>query len=507
MEQIHNIKFLFNRKGKSLRSIAKETGHDFETVKKYVEKDDFNIELKKKSARKGKLDPYKYLIDEWLTIDLKAKPKQRHTAQRVYTRLKEMYGDEFNVSERAVREYVSKKKKELNESTQGYLPLEHIPSEAQADFGEAEFTENGVKITGYYLNLSFPYSNAGFLQVFKGQNLECVLEGLKSIFNHIGCVPTCIWFDNMSAIVKAIKKHGEREVTDGFMRFSLHYGFESNFCNPNSGHEKGNVENKVGYHRRNFFVPIPAFNDMKAYNLELFKLSEANMERKHYKLGKEISELFTEDKNSMKMLPKTEFEIFRLEKAKADNYGKVKFDNHIYSTSPDCAGKQVWVKAGAFEIKLLDDNYNMIETHSRLYGEQKESMKWLPYLNLMSRRPNALKYSGFFKELPLMIQEYFEKCDYSQKKASLGILSKMVRLTDLNTATKAFEDAVKRGLTDTDSIWMAYHTITYKPMEAKDLKLDDKLPEVKTYKIDSSVYDNLLKGGDVNGRHNTKALQ
>lgn len=43
MEQIYLIKYLRNHKGKSLRKIAKETGHDFETVKKYVEKNDFNL--------------------------------------------------------------------------------------------------------------------------------------------------------------------------------------------------------------------------------------------------------------------------------------------------------------------------------------------------------------------------------------------------------------------------------------------------------------------------------
>ena len=93
------------------------------------------------------------------------------------------------------------------------------------DFGEAQFIEKGIKYNGYFLNISFPYSNGGYLQLFKAQNQECLLEGLKNIFEHMGKVPVNIWFDNMSTVVKEIRKHGERDLTRGFERFMLHYGF------------------------------------------------------------------------------------------------------------------------------------------------------------------------------------------------------------------------------------------------------------------------------------------
>lgn len=177
MAQIQNIKFLRNHKGMSLRSIAKETKHHFETVKKYVEKEDFNLQVREKQHRKGKLDPYKQLIDQWLTDDLSAKPKQRHTAKRIYERLKELFGDEFNVSDRSVRAYVSKRRPEIFQGTdRGYIPLEHSPGEAQADFGEAQFIERGTLYDGFYLTVSFPYSNAGYTQLFKSENQECLLE-------------------------------------------------------------------------------------------------------------------------------------------------------------------------------------------------------------------------------------------------------------------------------------------------------------------------------------------
>ena len=35
------------------------------------------------------------------------------------------------------------------------------------------------------------------------------------------------------------------------------------------------VENKVGYHRRNFLVPIPEFDDIRQYNQELLQHCQA----------------------------------------------------------------------------------------------------------------------------------------------------------------------------------------------------------------------------------------
>ncbi|MDD4145656.1 MAG: IS21 family transposase, partial [Clostridia bacterium] len=107
MEQIYRIKHLKKFEGKSLRKIADITGHDFETVKKYVEKDNFNLDIRPKQTRNSKLSPYREEVIEWLLGDEKAPHKQRHTAKRVYERLKEIYKDEFNASDRSVRYFVA----------------------------------------------------------------------------------------------------------------------------------------------------------------------------------------------------------------------------------------------------------------------------------------------------------------------------------------------------------------------------------------------------------------
>lgn len=91
MDQIHHIRDLFYVQGKNISEIASETGFNWKTVKKYVDMDDFNNPLptpKEKVVHISKLDPYKPLIDSWLVADKTAPRKQRHTATRVYRRLK-----------------------------------------------------------------------------------------------------------------------------------------------------------------------------------------------------------------------------------------------------------------------------------------------------------------------------------------------------------------------------------------------------------------------------------
>jgi transposase len=314
MTQIKDIRKMYFEEGRNVSQIARETGHDRKTVRAYLDKEDWNLELPKvrKETAFSKLDPYKHDIDTWLNEDKKARRKQRHTAKRIYDRLVEKYGESFNCSYRTVAGYVAVKKKEIFSTKEGFLPLEHVPGEAQADFGDADFYENGRHYRGKSLTLSFPHSNKGYTQLFKGENQECLFEGLKVIFKHIGGVPPRIWFDNASTIVAKVIKGGGRNLTDDFLRFMEHYRFEAAFCNVDAGHEKGNVENKVGYHRRNMLVPVPRFVDISEFNKELLVRCEEDAKREHYRKEGTIEELYRDDQAALLELPKTAFDTMVL---------------------------------------------------------------------------------------------------------------------------------------------------------------------------------------------------
>lgn len=286
MDQIHHIRDMYYQQDKNISQIASETGLNRKTVSKYVDMEDFNTPSPTPASEEeheSKLDPFKPLIDGWLEADKLAPRKQRHTAKRIYRRLRDE-AEGFNCSYRLVALYVAEKKEELRlKKTEGYIPLVHHPGEAQADFGFADFYENGkLHHEAKYLVLSFPFSNGGFLQLNYGENMECLLEGLVAMFEHIGGVPTEIWFDNTRTIVTKVIKGGGRNVTERFQRFCEHYRIKAVFMNPESGWEKGNVENKVGYLRRNELVPVPRFDSLADENKYLLDRCELDMQREHY---------------------------------------------------------------------------------------------------------------------------------------------------------------------------------------------------------------------------------
>jgi len=280
--EINYIRHEVNKKDSNYSEIGKRLGRDPRTVKKYAEQDDFSpVEKIKQDRPSPVMDPIKHIVDEWLLEDFKQKKKFRRTAKRIWEQLKEEF--DFKGSDRTVRNYISQRKKELlNEASQAALSLESKPGSAQVDFGEAPFKYQGEQITLPYLVLSYPYSNSFYFQVFPAQNKECFLEGLKRIFHHMGGVPKTIRFDNLSAAVKKILPNGERQLTEEFQNFVLHYGFESEFCNPNSGNEKGHVEAMVKYVRNNYLLPGLHVLNLDELNKTLWEKAEKDRERKHY---------------------------------------------------------------------------------------------------------------------------------------------------------------------------------------------------------------------------------
>jgi len=120
MAQINSIRQLFFEKGLGYAEIARVTGFDVKTVKKYVHMEDFNQPLPKpRQIRGSKLDKYKEQIDEWMVADKQERKKQRHTARRIFDRLvKECPG--FDCSYRLVAAYVSRKKKEIYGDQDGF---------------------------------------------------------------------------------------------------------------------------------------------------------------------------------------------------------------------------------------------------------------------------------------------------------------------------------------------------------------------------------------------------
>ena len=499
MAQKHDIREEFFRKGRNISQISRDSGYDRKTIREMLRCDDWNVPKTLESV-KGKyfqkLKPYTEIIDSWLAADKRERKKQRHTAKRIFDRLSVEEGtrSSFDCSYRTVAAYVKEKKRELYGSeTDCFLPLVHKPGEAQSDFGTTAYYENGKRVDeGKYLNLSFPQSNQGFVQLFPGENAECLLEGLVNIFNHIGGVPPEIWFDNMSTAVTAILKGGDRELTEKFERFKTHYGFKAVFCNADSGHEKGNVEGKVGYHRRNMFVPVPRFKSLGEYNERLLKDCDKDGHREHYRLETEISKLFEEDRQQLLPLPANEFDTAGFFRVRTNKYAIFSLEkgNHEYSTSPKHAAQDVLVRLSATEVTVLDESYRAVVIHKRLYGKQKQrSMEWIPYLEQLSKRPRAVKYSGIYEMLPPNVKTFLSKADGGSIGEIISMLARITKQTGWESAVATVGNAVENSVNDPDSLHALHRRLHMNLPELPPLDQAAGIPMIVKWVPDLTVYD------------------
>lgn len=440
MSQINNIRDL-KQMGYRNSEIAEKEKVDVKTVRKYLQQEDFSPIPPIITERPSNLDPYKGIIHDWLNEDKKHWRKQQHTAERVHTRLAEEHGytGSYSIVQRYLKKYRSQ------ETTKGRLELEWEPGSAQVDFGEAEVYEDGKLTRLKYLTVSFPYSNDGFSQFFGGETAECVCQGLKDIFAYIGGVPPLLIFDNATGVGRRIGNviH-ESEL---FSRFRSHYRFQARFCNPNAGHEKGHVENKVGYNRTNLFVPVPHIQQIESYNRGLLDQHEKKAEEYHYKKGVLIKDLFQEDKESLLLLPAKEFHVCRYDWLTADGYGKICLDGkHYYSTRPEYARQKVLVGIRAHWVDVLTEGGQIVTSHRRKYGDSRTDVSdYSTSLAMLLRNSGAWHNSGLRQQTPEPLRDYIDSQPRERRKDCLRIMNELTDQYDWPTAVKAMEMAAGRG--------------------------------------------------------------
>ena len=262
MPQIDDMRRLWSE-GYCISEIARRTGHDRKTVRKFLDEVDFSPEPPAGVVPgPSKLDPYKPTIDSILEADRHVWRKQRHTARKILAELRRAgYGGGYTL----VQKYVHDRKLEMRgRAPEGFLDLEWSPGTAQADFGEADFDTADGRERMLFLVVSFPHSSMSWFQVFRGCTSECVCQGLADVFRHIGGVPPVVVFDNATGAGRRVLD--EVREAELFRRLRPRYGFEARFRDPDAGHEKGHVERKVAFVRSNVFAPVPRVGDLREYN-------------------------------------------------------------------------------------------------------------------------------------------------------------------------------------------------------------------------------------------------
>ena len=210
---------------KSKRAICREYEIHWKTLQKILTHEEPPGYRQTKPRPRPKLDPFVPMIHEILKSDRTAPPKQRHTAKRVFDRLREEHGYTGGLT--VVQEEVRRWREQ---SAEVFMPLSQLPGTAQADFGEAEVIVNGEPTKVAYFVMSLPYSDAFFCQVFPKECTETFQEGHCRAFRFFGGVPKRISYDNSKIAVRRIVKGRGETPTREFLRLESHFLFEHHFC-------------------------------------------------------------------------------------------------------------------------------------------------------------------------------------------------------------------------------------------------------------------------------------
>jgi transposase len=276
-----------------------------------------------KPRPKPVIGPFLGRIEEILKQDRQVPKKQRHTAKRIFDRIKaeEGYSGGYTQVKEAVRELKGRLK-------EVYIPLAHRPGEAQMDFGYALVKENGVLRKVAFFVMSLPYSDAVYVQVYEKICTEVFWDGHVRAFRFFGGVPCRISYDNEKVMVAQVLHNHERKLTDGFLQLQSHYLFKEHFCNVARGNEKGVVESMVRYTRSNYMVPVPEVRSLDELNRTLEERCLDELGRTLRGKGRTKGQLLEEERSHFIDLPDAPFDACRIRSATASSLSLVRFELH-----------------------------------------------------------------------------------------------------------------------------------------------------------------------------------
>ena len=380
--------------GQSQRDAARELGHSRKTVAKALE------HPIPPGYRMGKarvcplMDNFRPVIEQWMESDKTAPPKQRHTARRMFERLRDEH--QFAGTDGTVRRFVARLK--AQQPKEAFMPLVFDPGEeAQVDWGEAKIIENGIQRTVQLFCMRLSHSKASFVYPYERAAMEAFLDGHVRAFAFFGGVPRRLAYDNLKSAVTHVGKGRDRTLNERFVQLSSFHLFDTRFCNIESGNEKGDVENLVKRSQRTYLTPVPQVSGIG----ELAEKLEADCRRDLSKVDDRQTlsrgELLEKERTAFIALPAGAFRACREESTHAGKQLLVRFDGNDYSVPTEYAHRPCVVRGFVDRVEIEVDQ-RTVAVHARRFGRGEFVLEPMHYLKLLERKPGSLDNARPFKQ-------------------------------------------------------------------------------------------------------------
>ena len=370
--------------GMSQREAARQFNISRDSVRKMMA---FSVPpgyRRKAAVKRPKLDAFTGIIDGWLEGDREVHHKQRHTAKRVFERLRAEHG--FTGGYTIVKGYMRERERRGREM---FVPLAHPPGHAQADFGEAVVIIGGVEQKAHFFVMDLPHSDACFVRAYPAATAEAWVDGHVHAFTFFGKAPASVLYDNDRCLVTKILPDGTRQRASLFSGFLSHYLLRDRYGRPGKGNDKGNVEGLVGYSRRNFMVPIPRFATWDAFNAYLedqCRRRQADVLRGQ---SETIGQRLAQDLASMADLPAAPFDACDQTTGRVSSQALVRYKTNDYSVPVAYGHRDVWVR-GYVDAVVIGCGGEVIARHPRCYDREDMVFDPIHYLPLIEQKINAL---------------------------------------------------------------------------------------------------------------------
>jgi transposase len=357
-ERYCQIKDYHDRRQLTVTQIARELHLDERTVARWVAAEKF--QPRKVVPRPSKLDPYKKQIVRWLE-------SHPYTAAQIFLRLRE---GGYTGGITMVKEYVHRIRPP---HTPAFLTLAFAPGEcAQVDWGQ--FGSIGVGNTRRRLSffvMVLCYSRMLYVEFTVSETMEHFLAGHANAFTFFGGVPERVMVDNLRS---AVLRHalGQAPVLNPrYKDFADHCGFAVRACGVGQAHEKGRVENAVGYIKKNFLAGLE-LSDFALVNpaARLWLDSVANV-RLHGSTKRQPCELFQAEKPRLKPLPARPYDVGVLQSVRASRQFRVTVDTNTYSVPAEYAGAALTLKLYPDHLCLYHQD-KLIVRHVRCYDRRRD---------------------------------------------------------------------------------------------------------------------------------------
>jgi len=478
----------------SKRQACREYDVHWVTLKKILSHEEPPGYRRTATPRPSVIDPVLPVVRQILDADTRAPRKQRHTAHRIWQRLKDEHGfaGGYTVVKDAVRE-LQVGRKEV------FLPLSHPAGEAQVDFGFADAVVGGTPTRVAVFVMSLPYADAVYCQAFPRECAETFLEGHVRAFAFFGGVPKRIAYDNTKTAVANILGSRDREVTQEFGRLRSYHLFASHFCLVRRPNEKGHVERLVEYARSNFLVPVPAVACLDELNGRLTAACLRDQGRAVRGKSGTVAGLLAEDRAAFLPLPGRAFEARRVTEAAADSLSLVRFDTNGYSVPTRYAHRTLTVVGTVGEVRVAFED-RLVARHPRCWDRERSIFDPVHYLALLERKPGGLDFAKPLAGwgLPVCFDVLRRLEAGADDEHGTRAFVRVLRLLETHTLGQlgdAVGYALDRGVIDPDSIRVILDHRADRPVELFTLDGRPRLAGVRVEPTDVAAYGALLATG------------